>query len=58
MFQCSDDICQLRFDFQTFTGLTAETDTTPDCTDSFAVTGQTGKNPPSICGTNTGYHSK
>jgi len=36
--------------------LTAETDTTPDCTDSFAVTGQTGKNPPSICGTNTGYH--
>jgi len=54
--KCSDDICQLRFDFQTFTGLTSETDTTPACTDSFAVAGQTGNNPPSICGTNTGQH--
>ena len=28
------------------------------CTASFSVTGDTGKNPPYICGTNTGYHSK
>ena len=27
------------------------------CSDSFAAAGQTGSNPPSICGTNTGYHS-
>ena len=26
------------------------------CTDQFAAAGQTGKNPPTICGTNTGYH--
>jgi hypothetical protein len=26
------------------------------CTDKFAAAGQTGKDPPSICGTNTGYH--
>ena len=53
----SDDICQLRLDFQTFSGFTT---TTPNggCSDSFAVAGQTGKDPPTICGTNTGYHSK
>jgi len=51
----SDDICQLRLDFQTFSGFTT---TTPNggCSDSFAVAGQTGKDPPTICGTNTGYH--
>ena len=34
--------------------------TTPDgtCSDSMALKGQTGSNPPSICGTNTGYHSQ
>ena len=34
--------------------------TTPvgTCSDSLAVKGQTGSNPPSICGTNTGYHSQ
>eukprot|EP00091_Calanus_sinicus_P024705 TRINITY_DN9017_c0_g1_i1.p1 TRINITY_DN9017_c0_g1~~TRINITY_DN9017_c0_g1_i1.p1 ORF type:complete len:111 (+),score=14.49 TRINITY_DN9017_c0_g1_i1:492-824(+) len=26
------------------------------CTDKFTAEGQTGVNPPSICGTNTGYH--
>ena len=26
--------------------------------DDFAVSGQTGSNPPTICGTNTGYHSE
>ena len=54
----SDDICQLRLDFQTFSGLVTGSDA-GDCYDSFAAAGQTGKNPPSnICGTNTDYHSK
>ena len=26
------------------------------CQDTFAAVGQTGVDPPSICGTNTGYH--
>ena len=26
--------------------------------DTFVAAGQTGVNPPTICGTNTGYHSK
>merc|ERR1719270_2015326 len=50
----SDDICQLRLDFQTFSGFA--TTTGGACNDNFAAAGQTGKNPPSICGTNTGYH--
>merc|ERR1712183_638813 len=41
--KCSDNICQLRLDFQTMTGYTV-------------ATGQTGSNPPTICGTNTDYH--
>merc|ERR1712086_752307 len=51
----SDDICQLRLDFQTFSGLATST-TVGMCTDYITVAGQTGKNPPAICGTNTGYH--
>merc|ERR1719293_626093 len=50
----SDDICQLRLDFQTFSGFA--TTTGGACNDYFTAAGQTGKNPPSICGTNTGYH--
>jgi hypothetical protein len=50
-----DDICQLRLDFQTFSGLATST-TVGMCTDYVTVAGQTGKNPPAICGTNTGYH--
>ena len=53
----SDDICQLRLDFQTFSGFATGPTTAGDCDDSFAAAGQTGKDPPSICGTNTGYHS-
>jgi len=49
----SSDICQLRLDFQTFSGYT---NTLGICGDTFAAAGQTGSNPPSICGTNTGYH--
>jgi len=48
-----DDICQLRLDFQHFSGIT---NTLGVCTDTFMVTGQTGVNPPTICGTNTGHH--
>merc|ERR1719228_1795699 len=51
--KCSNDVCQLRIDFQTMTGFT---NTVGVCTDKFAVEGQTGTNPPTICGTNTGYH--
>ena len=32
--------------------------TTGTCTDIFQATGGSGKNPPAICGTNTGYHSE
>ena len=46
----------LRLDFQTFSGFT--TTGTNTCQDIFTAAGQTGKNPPNICGTNTGYHSK
>jgi len=51
--KCSEDICQLRLDFQTMSGFTAAVGV---CTDKFTAEGQTGVNPPSICGTNTGYH--
>jgi len=52
--KASDDVCQLRLDFQTMTGYTATT--AGACTDKFEATGQTGSNPPAICGINTGYH--
>ena len=52
-----DDICQLRLDFQTMTGF-ATGSPAGACSDSFAVAGQTGKDPPTICGTDTGYHSE
>ena len=53
-------ISMFRLDFQTFSGYTVDTTTTGVgfCTDSFVAAGQTGVNPPTICGTNTGYHSK
>ncbi|XP_023330808.1 uncharacterized protein LOC111703166 [Eurytemora carolleeae] len=61
----SSDICQLRLDFIT---LVQAVSTMPQgccgstlCTagflaDSLTVLGKTGKNPPVICGTNTGQH--
>merc|ERR1711915_930233 len=51
----SADICQLRLDFQTFSGFATST-TAGSCYDTLAMAGQTGVDPPSICGTNTGYH--
>ena len=55
--KASDDVCQLRLDFQTFSGFVTST-TAGSCYDTLAMAGQTGVDPPSICGTNTGYHSK
>ena len=36
----------------------ADAAATGACSDYFEATGDTGQNPPRICGTNTGYHSK
>jgi len=48
-------VCQLRLDFQTMTGY--YTGTSGLCgVDDFAAAGQTGVDPPTFCGTNTGYH--
>jgi len=54
----SDDVCQLRLDFQTFSGFEVKDSAAPygDCTDYLSADGQTGSNPPDICGTNTDYH--
>jgi len=54
--KASDNICQLRLDFQTMSGYTLGTTNGGCVPSSFQATGQTGKNPPAICGTNTGYH--
>lgn len=57
LFKVSEDVCQLRLDFETMTGF--YTGTNGACgVDDFDVSGQTGNNPPTICGTNTGYHSR
>ena len=48
-------VCQLRLDFVSMSGYLTST-TAGACLDTFAAAGQTGVNPPSICGTNTGYH--
>jgi len=50
----SADICQLRLDFQSMS--LADAAATGACSDYFEATGDTGQNPPRICGTNTGYH--
>jgi len=49
----NDDICQLRLDFDNFDITEA---TTGLCTDTFAITGQSGQNPHDLCGTLTGQH--
>ena len=45
-----------RLDFNMFD--ITDVATTGVCTDSFEVTGPTGRNPSVICGVNTGQHSK
>merc|ERR1711997_428760 len=52
----SDDICQLRLDFQTMSGYTPGTTVGECTTNSLEVTGNSGQNPPKICGTNTDFH--
>merc|ERR1712241_667598 len=63
--KCSDDVCFLRLDFETFVNQgpsdTNEAAAAPDaasaCTDTFTVTTSTsGTTYPSICGDNTGQH--
>merc|ERR1712223_231114 len=63
--KCSDDICWLRLDFETFVNQgpsdTNEAAAAPDaasaCTDTFTVTTSTsGTTYPSKCGDNTGQH--
>ena len=46
----------IRLDFNMFD--ITDVSTTGVCTDSFEVTGPTGRNPSVICGVNTGQHSK
>ena len=49
------EICEIRLDFDNFD----ITETTAGvCTDSFAVTGNSGQNPLDLCGTLTGFHCK
>ena len=66
-----DSVCQLRLDFASLVlagnevpaavagccGSTCGT-SGAEAIDSLTVQGQTGKNPPVICHTNTDYHSK
>ena len=59
--RCSDDVCYLRLDFETFTlqgigGTAVANEGT--CLDQFAVTTQTSQVVPTICGSNAGQHSK
>ena len=47
------DICQIRLDFDNFD----ITETTAGvCTDSFGISGPSGRNPLDLCGTLTGAH--
>jgi len=59
--KCSDNICWLRLDFETFTNqgpaVTTEANGNVACTDTFTVTTSTGGTTyPVICGDNTGQH--
>ena len=59
--KCSPDVCAVRLDFETFTtaGPSATDETNGGaCTDSFVVTGTSGLTTPTICGKNSGQHSK
>merc|ERR1711981_761487 len=51
----SSDICQLRLDFDNF-AISYNSATTGLCTDSFAMTGPSGQNPLTLCGTLTNQH--
>jgi len=57
--KCSNDVCSLRLDFESFTivgtGLTTEVDG-PPCMDTFDITTNTNQPIPQICGQNSGQH--
>ena len=61
MNKCSENVCSVRLDFETFT-IEAPADTVETtggvCVDSFQVTGSSGQTTPIICGLNTGEHGK
>lgn len=60
----SSDVCQLRLDFNSMVQNIQTASANYGCcgstctiaSDSFTATGQTGVNPPVICGINSGYH--
>jgi len=61
--KCSEDVCKLRLDFETFsiqgTGNTVEFDGAANaqtCVDTFDITTNTRQSIPQICGQNTGQH--
>merc|ERR1719323_5644 len=60
--KCSDDICYLRLDFETFTTVgpsdTTEAKGTGEyaCTDTMTVTTSSGQSIPTLCGDLTGQH--
>ena len=62
--KCSDDICYLRLDFETFTTVgpsdTTEAKGTGEyaCTDTMTVTTSSGQSIPTLCGDLTGQHSQ
>lgn len=57
--KCSNEVCQVRLDFETFVILgpadTTETNGGP-CTDKVIISGTSGNKSPDICGVNTGEH--
>ena len=59
--KCSDDICWLRLDFETFSSV-APTDTTEAsgyaCNDMLTFSVSSGQTIPTLCGDLTGQHSK
>ena len=59
--KCAEDVCAVRLDFDSFTTMgpsSTEETSGGACTDSFVVTGTSGLTSPTICGKNTGQHSK
>jgi len=58
--KCSDTVCNVRLDFETFTtvgpSLTTEVTAASVCQDTFVVSGTSGITSPTICGKNAGQH--
>ena len=57
-FHSFSDICQIRFDFDTFS--TTNTATTGVCADTFTISDNSkgGNTTPNLCGTLSGQHCK